>query len=243
MNTSQIATVCTISQIFCYTSAMIITCQGNQSLKLQVGDLVVAANPISKDSALKTSRFGADICMVSVNHPDFNGVDQVTFGDKQPLIITGPGEYETREIFIRGLPSHSSYNLDSVDMAKRDQKGRVNTIYTLTLDSITVCILGALDSVDLPAEAKEALEEIDILFLPIGGNGTLTPQEAYKLAVSLEPKLIIPLGYDAPNALKDALKIFLKEAGEQVSSVDKLTLKRKDLEGKEGDVAVLACQQ
>jgi L-ascorbate metabolism protein UlaG (beta-lactamase superfamily) len=207
---------------------MIITFQGNHSIKLQFGDTVVAANPISKDSSMKGSRFGADICLVSVNNPDFNGVEQVSFGDKQPLIITGPGEYETSGVFIRGLASHSAHG--------------INTIYTLNLDSINICILGALDSADLPAEAKESLEEIDILFLPIGGNGTLAPQEAYKLAVSLEPKLIIPLGYDAPGAIKDALKIFLKEAGEQPTAVDKLTIKRKDLDGKEGDVAVLACQ-
>jgi len=218
---------------------MIITSQGNQSLKLQVGDLVVAVNPISKESAMKASRFGAEICLISLNHKDFNGADQVTFGDKKPLVIAGPGEYETREVFIRGLESHSSYGLDSVDKNKASHTGRLNTIYTLTLDSINVCILGALDTADIPAEAKEALEEIDILFLPIGGNGTLGPQEAYKLAVSLEPKLIIPLGFDASDAVKDALKIFMKEAGEQVTAVDKLTLKRKDLEGKEGDVAVL----
>ncbi len=214
---------------------MIITSQGNQFLKLQVGDLIVAANPISKNSTMKASRFGADICLISANHPDFNGADQVAFGGKQPLVITGPGEYEIREVFIRGLPAHSSYG--------KTPDGLINTIYTFTLDNIAICILGALDSASLPAQTKEALGEIDILFLPIGGDGVLAPQEAYKLAVSLEPKLIIPLGYDTPHATKDALKIFLKEAGENVTPVDKVTLKRKDLDGKEGDVAVLACQQ
>ncbi len=219
----------------CYTDAMIITSQGNQFLKLQVGDLVVAVNPISKDSTLKTSRFGADICLVSINHPDFNGTEQVALGGKQPLVIHGPGEYEIREVFIRGLPSHSSY--------AQTKGGLMNTIYRFIFDGINICVLGALDTASLPAETKEDLGEIDILFLPIGGDGTLSPAEAYKLAVSLEPKLIIPLGYDAPGAVKDALKIFLKEAGESVTAVDKLTLKRKDLDGKEGDVAVLACQQ
>ncbi len=212
---------------------MIITCQGNQFLKLQVGDLVVAVNPISKESTMKTSRFGADICLISLNDPDFNGVDQVVFNGQQPFVIAGPGEYETRGVFIRGLPSQSSYG----------KKDRINTIYTLTLDSINICLLGALGTATLPVETKEALDEIDILFLPVGGDGMLSPQEAYKLAVSLEPKLIVPLGYDAPAATKDALKIFLKEAGDTAPKTDKLTLKRKDLDGKEGDVAVLACQQ
>jgi L-ascorbate metabolism protein UlaG (beta-lactamase superfamily) len=63
---------------------------------------------------------------------------------------------------------------------------------------------------------------------------------AYKLAVQLEPKAIIPMHYGELGG-KDALKAFLKEAGsEDVKPIDKLTAKRKDLEGKEGEIIVLA---
>jgi hypothetical protein len=56
--------------------------------------------------------------------------------------------------------------------------------------------------------------------------------------VQFEPKHIIPSHFDSGK--KDTLKQFLKEAGaENVSPVDKLTIKRKDIEGKEGDVVVL----
>ncbi len=41
--------------------------------------------------------------------------------------------------------------------------------------------------------------------------------------------------------VKDALKKYLKEAGEEsVKPIDKLTIKRKDLEGKEGETIVLS---
>ena len=41
--------------------------------------------------------------------------------------------------------------------------------------------------------------------------------------------------------IKDALKKYLKEAGEDaVKPIDKLTIKRKDLEGKMGEVVVLS---
>ena len=66
-----------------------------------------------------------------------------------------------------------------------------------------------------------------------------SPAAAYKLAVSLEPKIIIPTDYGDVGA-KDALKVFLKEAGESPKSEEKLTLKKKDLEGKEADIIVLA---
>ena len=41
--------------------------------------------------------------------------------------------------------------------------------------------------------------------------------------------------------IKDSLKKYLKEAGEDaVKPIDKLTVRRKDLEGKTGDVVVLS---
>ncbi len=99
--------------------------------------------------------------------------------------------------------------------------------------------LGALSDEKLNSEAKEALDGIDILFVPIGGNGVLDPALAHKLAVQFEPKLIIPSHYGDVGET-GTLKKFLKEAGEEdVKPVDKLTIKKKDLDGKEGDVIVL----
>lgn len=207
---------------------MIVTHHGNQFFKLQFGDMVVAVNPISKDSNLKASRFGADICLMSINHEDFNGVDQVSHGDKAPFVVSGPGEYEVKGVFIKGFQSTSSY----------DGEPQINTIYTLTLDSLNICILGALDSKEIPAELKEGLEDIDILFLPIGGNGVLNAQDAYKTSLQFEPKVLIPMGYDTGE--KDSLKTFLKEGGgDSAKPIDKFTVKKKDLEGKEGEIVIL----
>jgi hypothetical protein len=50
---------------------------------------------------------------------------------------------------------------------------------------------------------------------------------------------VVPIHY-ADIGGKDALKAFLKEAGEDVKPVDKLTVKKKDLDGKEGEIIVLA---
>ncbi len=207
---------------------MVITFHGNQFFKMTFGDTVLAFNPISKDSKLKSSRFGADVSLISINNPDFNGSDQLSFGEKQPFVISGPGEYEVKGVFIKGFPSTSTYGGEAL----------INTVYTLALDSINICFLGALDSKEITPEIKGALDEVDILFIPIGGKGTLSAADAYKLAVQFEPKIIIPIGYDDD---KDALKTFLKEGGgEQSKPVDKLTLKRKDLEGKEGEIVILA---
>jgi L-ascorbate metabolism protein UlaG (beta-lactamase superfamily) len=214
---------------FCYIlNTMVITHHGNQFFKLQFGDTIVAFNPISKDSKLKGARFGADVSLVSINHPDFNGSSELKYGDREPFVISGPGEYEIKGIFIKGFPSESNY----------DGKKSINTIYTLNLDNINICFLGAIDTKLISSETKEEIDEVDLLFVPVGGNGTLSAADAYKLAVQFEPKAIIPTGFDAS---KDALKTFLKEGGEEgIKPVDKLTIKKKDLEGKEGEIIILA---
>ncbi len=203
---------------------MIITYFGGEFFKVQFGDTTLAFNPISKDSKLKPSRFGADIVLSTTYHEDFNGIDQVIHGDKKPFVISGPGEYEVREVFIKGLPSSSNYG----------GKDLINTIYTVSLENMNICFLGAINTGELKSETIEALDEIDILFVPIGGDGVLEPAKAYKLATSLEPKIIIPMHYS-----ESTLKAFLKEAGENPKAEPKLTLKKKDLEGKEGDIMLL----
>ena len=208
---------------------MVITYFGADFFKVQFGDITIAVNPISKESKLKQARFGADIALVSANHPDLFGVNQVSRGDKKPFVVSGPGEYEIKGVFIKGLPSTTTYGGSQL----------VNSIYTVSLENMNMCFLGALDSEKLPAETIEELDEIDVLFVPIGGDGVLAAAAAYKLAVSLEPKIIIPAHYGEVGA-KDALKIFLKEAGESPKAEEKLTLKKKDLEGKEADIFILA---
>jgi L-ascorbate metabolism protein UlaG (beta-lactamase superfamily) len=207
---------------------MIITYLGAEFVKIQFGDTTLAFNPVSKDSSLKTAKFGADIVLSTLSHPDMNGIDQVSFGEKKAFAITGPGEYEVKGVFIKGLPSESGY----------DGEKRINTIYAVNLEGMNICFLGAINTPELPAETDEVIDEVDILFVPIGGDGVLEPAAAYKLAVALEPKIIVPIHYGDIGAA-DALKTFLKEAGENPKPEPKLTLNKKDLEGKEAQVVVL----
>lgn len=188
--------------------------------------MVLAFNPVSKNSKSGVSaHFGADIALSSTNHPDYNGLDQLTHGERAPFTITGPGDYEIKEIFIRGVKSDATIA----------SKNYINTIYSLTVDGINVAFLGALSDPNISKEAHEVADGPDILFVPVGGGGLLDAKSAAKLASSLEPRMIIPMDYD--NA---SLKAFLKEIGdEDASVVDKLTLKRKDLDNKEGEVVVL----
>ena len=206
--------------------AMIITYFGKQFFKIQQGETVLSFNPVSKSSKTGISaHFGADIALSTTNHPDYNGLEQLSHGDRTPFAVTGPGDYEIKEIFIKGALSHTII----------DGKKYINTVFILSVDNINIVFLGALSSLELGKEALEAINNPDILFMPVGGDGLLDAKTSAKLASSLEPKMIIPMDYDDKS-----LKAFLKEIGEEKAEVvEKLTLKSKDLEGKEGEVVVL----
>lgn len=209
---------------------MIITYYGKQFFKIVQGEMVLAFNPVNKSSKSDISTgFGADIAFVTTNYPDYNGIEKLSRGDKEPFVISGPGDYEVKEIFVKGILSNSYI----------DGKNYINTIYSFSVDNINIVFLGALKNGDISKEAREAINEPDILFIPVGGKvdqeGLLDAKTSAKLASSLEPKMIIPMDYDDIT-----LKAFLKEMGEdKIDAVDKLTLKRKDLEGKDGEIIVL----
>ena len=212
----------------CYNINMIITYLGKQFFKIAQGDLVVAVNPISKDSKsdVKGSRFGSNIALSTTNHPDYNGFDMVTHGDNVPFSVSGPGDYEIKGIFIKGVMTESTIN----------EKKYINTIYSLTIDNISICFLGCMSNNKISSEVRGDIGTPDILFVPIGNHDLLDASEAYKLAVSLEPKIIIPMDYD-----EKSLKLFLKEGGQdKVESIEKLTIKMKDIVGREGEIVVLS---
>jgi L-ascorbate metabolism protein UlaG (beta-lactamase superfamily) len=203
---------------------MVITHHGGQCFKVTLGDLTLVFDPVSKKSALEPVRFGADIALVSSNAPDYNGIEEATYGDKKPFVIDGPGEYEYRGVEAQGFLTAG-----------------FNTVYAVALEGMTLVHLGALAQKELSKEAREAIGEIDVLFLPVGGPsagsgqaGVLGSKEAHALASSLGPKIIIPMHYDAAS-----LKTFLKEEGGATEDVEKLALKKKDVAEKDGAIIVV----
>jgi L-ascorbate metabolism protein UlaG (beta-lactamase superfamily) len=160
-----------------------------------------------------------------MNHPNFNGVDTVAHGNKQPFVVAGPGEYEIGDVTARGFGVKTTY--ENIE--------RYNTIYQVRLEDMNMIFLGALSSPDIDPKILGELGDIDILFIPVGGGDVLEVPQAAKLALKLEAKLIIPMHYDAT-----ALKAFLKEVGaEGVKPIDKLTIKKRDVVAMEGEVMVI----
>jgi L-ascorbate metabolism protein UlaG (beta-lactamase superfamily) len=205
---------------------MILSFHEGACIKAVAGDTTLVFGPVSKASKnFKPVNFGADVAFVSLNHPDMNGAEEAGRGDRQPFAVTGPGEYEVKDVTATGYASGSKYGGEA----------KTNTIYAIHFDGLSVLYAGALGDMESAADVME-MDSPDVLILPVGGQGALSPSDAAKFAVKLEAKMIVPVLYDDKS-----LKQFLKEAGaDGVKPVEKLTLKPRDVVGKKNEVVVLS---
>ncbi|MCX6786591.1 MAG: MBL fold metallo-hydrolase [Candidatus Kaiserbacteria bacterium] len=124
---------------------MVITHHGGQCFKVTFGDLTLVFDPIAKGASIPPVRFGADIALVSRDHPDMNGIEEVSYGDKKPFAITGPGEYERQGVVIQGFLSESKY--PTSHKATQDDNSYINTIYSVELEDMTLVHIGRTRSI------------------------------------------------------------------------------------------------
>lgn len=141
------------------------------------------------------------------------------------LVIDQPGEYEVADISIYGIPAQAHIGEPGTKDA---------TIYKMIIGDISVAFVGHIYP-ELGEQQLERLGMIDVLIMPVGGNGfTLDPVGALKVMRAIEPKLVIPTHYDdaslnfpvTQQPLSEALKVLALEPKEITS---KLKLKSADL--------------
>lgn len=205
---------------------MIISYLVKECFKITQGDLVVVINPPSKDSKHAISKFGANVAISTTNDKDFDGTELFSYGETVPFEVHGPGRYEVNGIDIVG----------SAIQIERGGKKLLTTIYNILIDDISIGFLGPIQNTEISGDVRQILGSPHILFVPIGGGDTIDAKQAAKIAVMLDSHITIPMDYEG----KDELKLFLKEMGaEDTKPEDKVTLKRKDIEAKEGAVIVL----
>ena len=83
---------------------------------------------------------------------------------------------------------------------------------------------------------KEAVGEVDILFIPIGGGELLELQKVAGAPFIWRRKELVPMNYN-----ESQLKQFIKEFGaDKTEPMEKLTIKKKDFTSrKKGEIVVL----
>jgi L-ascorbate metabolism protein UlaG (beta-lactamase superfamily) len=182
---------------------MEITWYGHSCFRLRGREGTVITDPFGKDSGYDWIRPRADVVTVSHEHENHNQGQRVS---GEPKIVHGPGEYEISNIFITGIGSYH-------DNKKGAERGK-NTIYLIEFDDLKVCHLGDLGHIPTEAQA-EALADLDVLMVPVGGVTALNAGQAAEVVSQLEPRIVIPMHYQtkAFTGKLDALDKFFKEMG------------------------------
>ncbi len=160
---------------------------GHACFRLRGREGTIVTDPYSKEIGLSFARPRGDIVTISHNHPGHSFAHGVK-GD--PKVITGPGEYEIKNIFITGIPTAHD---------KRGGKDRgTNTVYVFDIDGLTVCHLGDIGHVPTQPQA-EAFGNVNVLLVPVGGVSTIGASEAAEIVSLLEPQIVIPMHFAHPD--------------------------------------------
>lgn len=189
---------------------------GLSSFKITTKEATVITDPFDKESGLTPPRGNADILILGEKN---NKLYTATSGiSGEPFHVDDPGEYDIKGVTITGIP------------LKQDE-GRYVTIYLIESEDISILNLTHIREFNIKQDDLEDLGEIDILLLPVGGNSVMTPKDAAKVVNEVEPKIVIPSHYNASSMKLPYEKAddFIKEMGGKSETVEKLSIKKKDL--------------
>jgi L-ascorbate metabolism protein UlaG (beta-lactamase superfamily) len=97
-----------------------------------------------------------------------------------PQEVGGPGEFEVRGVSVHGLPAGPT------------------TIMRVEIDDVCVAALGRLAR-QLTEEEVDALGQVDVLAVPVGGVDALGAVAATKVVNSIAPAIVVPVRYRSPG--------------------------------------------
>lgn len=132
---------------------------------------------------------------------------------EEKILIDQPGEYEVSDTSIHGIAARAHID---------EEGGKNATMFKITDDDIRVVVTGRIYP-ELNDEQLEQIGMVDVLVIPVGGNGYATdPVGALKIIRKIDPKVVIPTHFDEKGfnfpvpqqPLEEALKTLAMETKE-----------------------------
>lgn len=180
--------------------------------------MTIVTDPFMSTIGLETPRLKGDIVTVSHDSPGHNYAEAVKGAQH---VLTSAGEYEISGVFITGI-------------AMSDVKSpspRKNVAYFCDYEPLTVLHLGDLTHVP-DQSVVQALGEVNVLLIPVGGGNGLNANNAAEVVALLEPHYVVPMHYALPGLRfeLDPVDRFLKAMGvSKVSELDVLKVSAGEL--------------
>ena len=126
-----------------------------------------------------------DLLLVTHEHLDHNGVEAVA-GDPATLRAAA-GTHESPIGDVVGIASEH-------DQSAGTERGH-NTIFVFTLDGVRIAHFGDFGQAALRPEQREAIGEVDMVIVPVGGGFTIGAEQAARIVSELSPRWVVPMHY------------------------------------------------
>jgi L-ascorbate metabolism protein UlaG (beta-lactamase superfamily) len=156
---------------------------GHACFRIREKGVTVVTDPHPEELGYERPRIRADVVTVSHPHPGHSAVKGFRGA---PRVLDAPGEYEIGGVFITGVPTYH-------DAAGGSELGQ-NVAYLFDFDGLTVCHLGDLGH-SLTEEEVEALGQVNVLLIPVGGSNALSGALAAEVVNTIEPNIVVPMHF------------------------------------------------
>jgi L-ascorbate metabolism protein UlaG (beta-lactamase superfamily) len=185
---------------------------GQSAFRLSTAEQSVAIDPFADMSGLAASRgmqfdyppiegVGADLLLVTHEHADHNGVEAIL--GSPTILRSTAGRLESPIGEVTAVASEHDEEAGTV-------RGP-NTIFVFELDGIRICHFGDFGQNTLREEQAEAIGEVDLLFLPVGGGPTIGAEQASVIVERLSPRWVVPMHYRTPRiSFLETADVFLE---------------------------------
>lgn len=127
----------------------------------------------------------ADLLLVTHEHLDHNAVEVI--GGEPALIRSTAGSLDSPIGTVKAVASEH-------DTVAGTQRGP-NSIYAFELDGLRVAHFGDFGQAELRPAQREALGEVDLLFVPVGAGPTIGGAQAAQIARELGATWAVPMHY------------------------------------------------
>jgi len=186
----------------------------------------IITDPYESQEDLVLPSVSADV--VTVSHKHFMHANAAGIGG-HPTVITQPGYFEVKgvgiETAIVGKENHLACKF--------------------RMDGVDICHLGDIIS-DCSPDLVDILTPVDVLLLPIAGNGyTIDAETAKEYVDLLMPEIVIPMYYKTDeydldydlDSLRDFVKLFDDENVKEIEA-DTLEFDREDFDNENTTVII-----
>lgn len=195
---------------------------GQSCFTLKGSSATLVTDPYNATNGLTPPQFKADIVTVSHAHENHNNTAAVE--GENVKVFDWPGEYESKEAMI------TCFELPR--FLKPEEKTDLNRPQLLAtyieMEGIKICHLGGLEK-RLTGEMIEAIGDVDVLLLPVGGGDMISAKTAHEVIEQVEPRIVIPMHYKIDGLKEDIapLDVFIKEMGIHVEPIEKWVIKNR----------------